>query len=95
MNKLADDLANLQIKKKRLDAQFRQNEKLYAKGIIDRKKLIASRKAVNDMSSSVTEAKRRLQNFKNTGDPALSRLQKKFNDVGRSGQFLRNTIVSI
>lgn len=38
----------------------------------------------NNAQSNLTEAKRQLQNFKNTGDETLSRLQKKFDGVSGS-----------
>lgn len=95
LDKLSKDFADLQIAKQRLDAEFRKNQKLYSSGLIDTNKLRQSKEALNAISSATTEAGRRLQNFKNTGDENLSRLQKKFNDVGSAWMFVKNTIIGI
>ena len=81
LKQLSNDLASLQIEKRKLDVEFKKNQALYDKGLLDRTKLIQSKEALNAVSSAVTETGRKLQNLKNTGDENLSRLQKKFNDV--------------
>lgn len=73
--KLEMDVANATLNLQKL----RNDLKNFQWTITQKKQLIID---TNNAQSQLTEAKRKLQNFNNTGDEWLSRLQSKFNWIG-------------
>ncbi len=59
----------------------RKARKEFDAGLISRKQLRDAESGLKNVSSATTEAGRRLQNYRNTGDPALSRIQDKVNQL--------------
>ena len=79
--KLEVDLAELKIAKRTVSTELNDINKQFKKWLIDKDVVVERQKAFDRISSSTTEAQRRLQNYKNTWDETLSRLQAKFNSV--------------
>ena len=79
--KLEVDLADLRLSKKEASQTLKELQKQYKEWLVDRNAVIQAQRAFDKVSSSTTEAQRRLQNYRNTWDKNLSRLQKKFDDV--------------
>lgn len=82
--KLETDLAGLRLWKKEAGDTLRSLQKQYAEWIIPRDKVVEAQRAFDKISSNTTEAQRRLQNYRNTWDENLSRLQKKFNETNET-----------
>ena len=86
------DLSELKIAKDAARKLLREAKAWYDKWLIDKKQVIEAQRAFDRLSSSTTEASRRLQNYKNTWEASLSRLQKKFNDVNWWAKKLLSTL---
>ena len=79
--KLQIDVSDLEIAKRQAKEFENESRKLFNSGVIPKKAYRQTIQDTKDLSSATTEAQRRLQNYKNTGEKNLSRLQKKFNGV--------------
>lgn len=79
--KLEMDYSNLKVAKFEAQQSLNTIRKEYKEWLIDRSKLVEAENAFKRISSETTQAWRLLENYKNTWDKNLSRLQAKFNQV--------------
>jgi tape measure domain-containing protein len=78
VKKLEDERGRLLAKKRDAQTNLKNIRKLYDAWIVDNKQLAQAELAFGKISKATTEASRQMTNYKNTGDEATSRLQKKF-----------------
>jgi len=78
VKKLEDERGRLLAKKRDAQTELRNIRKLYDAWIVDNKQLAQAELSFGKISKATTEAGRQMTNYKNTGDEAISRLQKKF-----------------
>jgi protein subunit release factor A len=69
--KTSDNIAEMQLRLQELKAMLKEMK--------DKEQKIEIKSNVNLLQKEITEANRRLNNYLNTGDENLSRLQAKFN----------------
>ncbi len=84
LTKLEVDYADLEIAKKQAQEYQKQAKILFEKWIIPKEKYREAIRQTKALSSATTEANRRLQNYRNTWEKNISRLQAKFNDLKNS-----------
>jgi len=93
--KLEVDLSSLKVAKKEASDELKSLQRQYKEWLISKSTIVEAQRSFDRLSSSVTEAGRKLQNLRNTGDENLSRLQKKFDDVNGSSKLMLNWIKTL
>lgn len=79
--KLELEFWEAKVQLREVQESVRKTRKEFDAGLISRKQLKDAEAGLKNVSSATTEAGRRLQNYRNTGDPALSRIQDKVNQL--------------
>lgn len=84
---------NLDLKLFKLRSELSKIKKEWKEWVLDENAFKRVSNEIRKTSSELTEAKRRIQNLKNTGDENLSRLQVKFNSVNKSISEVREEMI--
>ena len=79
--KLELEFWEAKVQLREVQESVKKTRKEFDAGLISRKQLRDAEAGLKNVSSATTEAGRRLQNYRNTGDPALSRIQDKVNQL--------------